>query len=169
MLHDVYNSFTWTFLLWALWLFSCWWWWWGGPDHIWKPLYGPNVTDVIQSEGVRPCNFLTNHGAKKVTVTAPSSPLLSAAILSHLIEPLSTEVNGHPPVTTIVISDGDVQVFAPCRDTTVSLCIIYSMLSLWENTIPAKVSPLLWCWANGTARNVYKFTAALRMLLPLSI
>lgn len=96
------------------------------PDHIWKPLYGPNVTDVIHSEGVRPCHFLTNQGAKKVTVTAPSSPLLTAAILSHLIEPLSMKVNGHPPVTSIVISDDVAQVFVRCRDTTASLCVIYS-------------------------------------------
>lgn len=42
--------------------------------------YGPNVTDVIHSEGVKPCHYLTNQDAKKVTVTAP---FLSTADCCH--------------------------------------------------------------------------------------
>lgn len=56
-------------------------------------------------------------------MTAPSSPLLTAAIPSHLIEWLCMKVNGHPPASTVVIVDDDAHVFVLYRDTIASLCI----------------------------------------------
>lgn len=89
-----------------------------------KSLYGPNVTDVIHSETVKPCHFPTYQDAKRLLRLPPSSQLQTAAIFSHLIELLSIKVNGHPPATTIIISDDDAHVFVHPRDTTATLYII---------------------------------------------